>query len=303
MNRKRLPVLAVLLMGWLFNTHSHAALRIFSCEPEWAALVTELAGEQASVFTATTAHQDVHYIQARPSLIAQVRRADLVLCTGAELEIGWLPVLLRRAGNPKVQPGGDGYFEAADYVEMLEIPQQLDRSEGDVHPKGNPHIHLDPRNMLPIARAVAERLVRLDPEHADQYRARSEDFTQRWEAALAQWQQRADPLKDMPIVVHHNSWVYLNHWLGLHQVATLEPKPGVPPTSRHLAQVLERLKQTPAKAVLRSHFQDTRASNWLHDQTGIAIVELPYTVGGDEQAGDLFGLFDSTLKRLLEVQP
>jgi zinc/manganese transport system substrate-binding protein len=160
MKRQLLSVLFTLL---LLPLNAAAELRVFSCEPEWAALVTELAGDHAEVSTATTAQQDPHYIQARPSLIAQMRRADLVVCTGAELEVGWLPVLMARGGNPKVKPGAEGYFEAANYVPMLEVPQRLDRSEGDIHSRGNPHIQLDPRNIQRIATALGERLAKLDP--------------------------------------------------------------------------------------------------------------------------------------------
>ena len=279
-----------------------AALRVFACEPEWASLVEELAGDRADVFAATSAHQDVHFIQARPSLIAQVRRADLIVCTGAELEGGWLPMLLRRSGNPAVQVGGRGYFEAANHVSMLEIPQQLDRAEGDVHARGNPHIHLDPGNIQLVATALAARLREIDGDNAAYYHAKLENFEQRWQGARLRWQQQAEPLKHLRIVVHHNSWVYLNHWLGLKQLATLEPKPGVPPTSRHLSDLLAELKTTPARAVIRAPYQDKRASEWLHKKTGITIIELPYTVGGNGEATDLFGLFDSTLELLLKVQ-
>ncbi len=294
-------ILALLLM-LLPVANLSAALRVFACEPEWASLVGELAGDLAKVYTATTAQQDVHYIQARPSLIAQVRRADLLICTGAELEIGWLPLLLRRSGNPDVLPGSDGYLEAADYVDMLEIPGSLDRAEGDVHPRGNPHIHLDPRNMVPVARALGERLTVLDPVNADSYRQRTASFLERWQAALADWEGRARALRGMPIVVHHKFWSYLNRWLGLNQLATLEAKPGIPPTSRHLSEVLALLEQTPARAVIRAPFQDARASQWLQGRTDIVMLVLPFTVGGNAESSDLFSLFDSTLAILLKAR-
>jgi zinc/manganese transport system substrate-binding protein len=297
-----IPVVLSVLV--LLPLNAAAGLNVFSCEPEWAALVKELAGDHAEVFAATTAEQDPHHIQARPSLIARMRRADLVVCTGAELEIGWLPVLLRRGGNPRVQPGGDGYFEAATYVPMLEVPQRLDRAEGDVHAKGNPHIQLDPRNIARIAPALSERLAKVDPANAGDYRKRLEDFSQRWQRALQRWDTEAASLKGMPIVVHHKSWAYLNQWLGLKEIGTLEPKPGVPPSSSHLAELLETLKVTPAKAVIRAPYQDPRASEWLSKQVpGLAMIEMPFTVGGNAQATDLFGLFDSSVALLKGAQP
>ena len=302
MNARILIGLFSALLVQLSATPGWATLRVFACEPEWASLTEELAGDRAEVFSATSAHQDAHYIQARPSLIAQVRRADLVVCTGAGLESGWLPLLLRRSANPRVQPGRKGYFEAADHVAMLEIPQRLDRAEGDVHARGNPHIQLHPDNIQRIATALAARLIEIDGEHSAIYRSQLEDFEQRWESALQRWNRQAEPLDDLPIVVHHNSWVYLNHWLGLRQVATLESKPGVPPTSRHLSNLLGELGQTPARVVIRAPYQDKRASQWLHKKTGIELIELPYTVGGNADAEDLFALFDSTLELLLRVR-
>lgn len=301
MTRYLLSVLFVLL---LLPLNAAATLRVFTCEPEWTSLVTELAGDHADVFTATTAQQDPHYIQARPSLIAQMRRADLVVCTGAELEIGWLPVLMARGGNPRAKPGTDGYFEAAAFVPMLEVPQRLDRAEGDVHAKGNPHIQLDPRNIARIAPALSERLAKIDPANAGDYRKRLEDFSQRWQNALQRWDTEAAPLKGMPIVVHHKSWAYLNQWLGLKEIGTLEPKPGIPPSSSHLAELLETLKATPAKAVIRAPYQDPRASEWLIKQVpGLVMIEMPFTVGGNAQATDLFGLFDSSIALLKGAQP
>jgi len=298
---RRIAALLVCLAAWL-PAGANANLEVFACEPEWAALVEELGAQRVEVFSATTAQQDVHHIQARPGLIARVRRADLVVCTGAELEAGWLPVLLRRAGNPAVQPGTSGYFEAADHVSMLEKPASLDRAQGDVHARGNPHLHLDPRNIERVASALGARLAALDPAHATSYRAALADFERRWQAARARWEQQAQPLRGMPVVVHHPSWVYLNQWLGLRQIASLEPKPGVAPTARQLAEILDLLQATPARVVIRTPYQDPRPSAWLHERAGLAVLELPFTVGGNQQASDLFGLFDSTLALLLEVQ-
>jgi zinc/manganese transport system substrate-binding protein len=294
---------AALLLAALVSSGAQAKLRIFACEPEWGALAKELAGDEASVYTATTGHQDPHHIQARPSLIARARRADLVVCTGAGLEVGWLPLVLRRAGNAKIQTGGPGYFTATDYVPLLEKPQRLDRAEGDVHAAGNPHIQTDPHNILRVAKALGPRMGELDPGHADTYAQRLKDFSTRWEKAMANWEQRAAPLKGMPIVVYHRGWTYLNHWLGLKEVAELEPRPGVPPTSTHLAEVLDTMKARPARAVIYAPYQDHRPVQWLHDHTGIAVLQLPFTVGGNSQAKDLFGLFDSTVQMLRGVQP
>jgi zinc/manganese transport system substrate-binding protein len=289
------------LAGLLFLTAlpAMAEIKVFACEPEWAALARELGGHKVSVFTATTALQDPHHIEARPSLIARLRQADLLVCTGAELEAGWLPMLLRQSGNAGVQPGRPGYFEAAQHVRMLEIPARLDRAEGDVHAAGNPHIQTDPRNIGVVATALAQRLAEIDPAGANHYQARQRDFAQRWNAAIKRWEQQAAPLRDVRIVVQHKGFPYLENWLGLRQIATLEPKPGMEPTSGHLAEVLDKLKREPAQMILRAAYHDGRASEWLAERAKIPAVVVPFTVGGSDKARDLFSLFDDTVQQLL----
>jgi len=277
-----------------------AALNIFATVPEWGSLAEELGGDKVKVFTATNALQDPHHIEAKPSLIARARSADLVVATGAELEIGWLPLVTQQAGNPKIQAGKPGYFEAAGYATLLEKPVRLDRSEGDVHPGGNPHIQTDPRNIARVAAPLAARLAELDPPNAAYYQARHKAFAERWSAAMANWDKQAAPLKGIPILVQHNAFVYLCDWLGLNQVAALEPKPGVEPTTAHLTEVLGTLQRQPVKMVIRAAYQGDRASQWIAERAKINAVVLPFTVGGDDAAKDLYGLFDDTVARLLK---
>jgi zinc/manganese transport system substrate-binding protein len=278
---------------------AHGVLRVLACEPEWGALVRELGADLVDVSVATGALQDPHQIQARPSLIARTRNADLVVCTGADLEIGWLPVLLQQSGNDKVQPGQPGNFAAADYVPKLDVPRGVDRSQGDVHAAGNPHIQTDPRNIALVATALGTRLQQLDPAHAGQYAQRLTDFAQRWQQAVTRWTALAAPLNGQAVVSQHKAFVYLYDWLGLREVAVLEPKPGVEPSVSHLQKVLAALKASPARMVLYAAYQDSRPSEWLSAQTGIPAVRVPFTVGGSDGAKDLFGLFDDTLARLL----
>ncbi len=277
------------------------ALKVFACEPEWAALARELAGDQATIYTATNALQDPHQVQAKPSLIAAVRNADLLVCTGAELEVGWLPILLRQSGNGAVQAGQPGQFNAADYVRKLEVPTRLDRADGDVHAEGNPHIQTDPRNIATVAQALGKRLGEVDPAHASLYQSRLADFNTRWNQALQRWTQSAAPLKGLPIVVQHKGFPYMENWLGLKQVAALEPQPGVEPSSAHLSTVLSQLQRQPAKVVVRAAYNDGRGSQWLSERAHIPVAVLPFTVGGSERAKDLFGLFDDTVDQLLKV--
>ncbi len=291
------------LMSFSLVAPAQAALRVLACEPEWAALTRELAGDLAEVDSATTALQDPHRIEARPSLLAKARRADLLVCTGAELEAGWLPLLQREAGNGRIQSGQPGYFEASAQVPLLERPAQLDRAQGDLHAAGNPHVQLDPHRVGRIAEALARRLAQLDAANAARYGERNADFQARWQAASARWRTQGARLEGMPVVVHHKSFSYLADWLGLAVVGDLEPKPGVEPSAAHLANLLSALETSPARLILRAAYQSAQPSEWLSQKAGIPAVELPYTVGGAPGADDLFGLFEVTLARLLAAAP
>lgn len=297
----RFPALALVGLTLAFAMPAHAALRAFACEPEWAAMLHEIGGDAVHVDAATNALQDPHHVEARPSLIAQVRQADLVVCTGAQLEIGWLPQLLRQAGNSKVA-SGDGYFMADDQVKLLEKPARLDRASGDIHADGNPHIQMDPYRMLAVATALEARLAKLDPANAASYASRFADFQSRWLADIPRWEAKAAPLKGRNIVVHHDSWVYLEDWLGLKQIGALEPKPGVPPTSSHLAGLIALTKSSNTLAIIRAAYQDPKAGDWLSERTGVPAVTLPFTVGGTDGAKDLFSLYDDTIDLLLKAQ-
>ena len=300
MKLKKLGLIwAIGLQALAFSASTQAAIQVLACEPEWGALVGVLAGDKAKVFNATTAMQDPHHIQARPSLIAAARNADLIVSTGAELEVGWLPILLRQSGNRAIQEGQLGNFEAADFVSKLEVPTRLDRADGDVHAAGNPHVHTDPRNITVIAAALADRLAKLDPANASAYKVNHTAFASKWAAAIARWEAQAAPLRGVPIVVHHKAYPYLEKWLGLVQVGTLEPKPGVEPSSAHLSTLLSQQRQRGAALVIRSSYNDSKGADWLAQRAGIPVVVLPNTVGGSEVAKDLFGLFDDTIQRLL----
>ena len=282
----------------LFQTPPAVALQVFACEPEWAALATELGGDKVETFSATTARQDPHQIQARPALIARLRSADLVVCTAAELEIGWMPMLLRQAANARVQPGTPGYFEAAQYVRLLEKPTRLDRAEGDIHPAGNPHIQTDPRNVAAVAAVLARRLSEIDPADSAVFAQRSQNFTGRWNAAMQRWAQQGAPLRGTAIATYHKGWAYLEDWLGLRETGTIEPKPGIPPGSQYLAQLVTELPARGVRGILYAAYEDPRASEFVAERIHVPAIMLPYTVGGSERARDLFGLFDDTIERL-----
>lgn len=291
-----------LLLLALMPVTAAAELDIFACEPEWAALATEIGGPHAATFSATTALQDPHYIQARPSLIAKVRRADLVICSGAQLEIGWLPALLQKSNNRKVLPGSSGYMEASSYVLRLDATGNVDRAQGDIHPEGNPHIQTNPHNIAAVAKALGERMQSLDPENAATYEARLANFLGRWQDAIEVWEAKAEELRGAKAITHHKSWVYLERWLGIEEVANLEAVPGLPPTATHLSRLTKQFADGGADFIIRSPYQDARPSEWLSEKVGINAIVLPLTVGGTEQAQDLFSLFDDIIERLLRAR-
>lgn len=302
MDRRSTSILAciALWMGVAVPA-AHAALDIFACVPEWASLASELGGNKVKVYQASTALQDPHRIEARPSLVARMRGADLVVCTGADLEAGWLPVLLQTSGNAKVQPGRPGFLAAADLVDKLDVPTRVDRAEGDVHPQGNPHVHLDPHNVARIAQALTGRLQQIDAPNAAYYAERGTDFQSRWQQAIARWEKQGERLRGRKVVSHHKSTTYLLHWLGMTEVMNVEAKPGIPPSTGHLSTLVARLKAEPADVIVRVAYNDPKATDWLADRTGIPLVALPYTVGGTPEAKDLFALFDDSLARLLKA--
>ena len=286
----------------LFSTSALAALSVFACEPEWASLTEALGGDVVSVYQASTAMQDPHHIEARPSLIAKMRGADLVICTGAELETGWLPVLLQTGGNPRVQPGSKGFIAAADYVERLEVPTRLDRAEGDIHPGGNPHIQLDPHNIAKVAAVVSERLASLDPTHAATYTSRGQDFQTRWAAAITHWEEIAAPLKGMRLVPYHKDSVYLIHWLGMVEVMDIEPKPGIPPSAGYLTELVDRIGREGADAIVHSAYQDPKAARGSRN-----IPESRWSICRIRSAAHpppriCSALFDDTIARLNQAR-
>lgn len=288
----------VLLSG--LSLVAHADLKVFATVPEWGALVKEIGGKHADVFTATGGLQDPHRVEARPSMIARARNADMVVATGAELEVGWLPVILRNSGNRLVQPGQPGNFEAARAVRMLEVPTRLDRADGDVHAGGNPHIQTDPRNILKVGEALVARMAQLDAINANEYQANFKHFAERWKAAMAKWEASAASLRSMRVVTQHKAFPYLYDWLGILEVATLEPKPGVEPAVSYLAQVMNDVATQKPRMVIRAAWNSPQPTEWFSEHAHIPGVVLPFTVGGSDQAKDLFSFFDDTLAQLLK---
>ena len=302
--RKKLKLHFLSIVFGLSLLFSHsaafAALNVLACEPEWAALVTQLGGELVKVDSATTAFQDPHHIQARPSLIAKARNADILICSGAELEVGWLPILLKKSGNPNIQKHSLGHIMATDHVELLGKLEEVSRGMGDVHAQGNPHVHLDPRRMLKIADEVSQRLALIDVANADAYMQNYELFRTELTVVLDQLHPAIENLSGKNWVVHHNNWVYLNDWLGLVQVATLEPKPGIPPTTKHLTSLINMLSDNPVTGIAYGSYQSEKAARWLSKRTDIPVLAMPYSIEDWQTEGSISRWYQSLINTLTE---
>lgn len=278
------------------------AITVFACEPEWGALAKTLVPD-ARVRSATSHLQDPHHIEARPSLIAQLRSADFAICTGAELEVGWLPMLQERAGNPRMQQGQPAMFYAADHVELIDpFKGAITPFSGDVHAQGNPHVHADPRRLLKVAKALALRLGQVFPERKNQVDQNLRKFESELSAKIEVWEKQARHLKGRSVIMQHATFGYLWSWLGMTPMADIEPKPGIPPTAAHLDRVLAMSKASMPHAIVIAQHHDPKPGRWLASNMGLKdkLLILPATVT-DEQPAGLIQWFDLLISRLVQV--
>lgn len=294
----RMLIKALVALG-LAITCQAQAITVFACEPEWAALTKVLLPE-AGVRTATTHLQDPHHIEARPSLIAQLRGADFAVCTGAELEAGWLPMLQERAGNPKVQNGQPTMFYAAQHVELVDpFKGTITPFSGDVHAHGNPHLHTDPRRFMQVAKALANRLGSVFPDKKSLVDQNLGKFEADMSSKLLAWEKQAAALKGRAVITQHATFGYLWLWLGLRPIADLEPKPGVPPTAAHLEKIMALSQsQQPVGIVIAQH-HDPKPGRWLASSMGMPskMLILPATVV-DERPDSIIRWFDQMIAQL-----
>ncbi len=300
MNLKSLPLLVGLFFIANVPTIAQAQLHVFACEPEWASLTQAIGGDQVEVFSATTELQDPHHIEARPALIAQLRRADLLVCSGADLEVGWLPLLLRSANNIKVMPGSPNSFEGAMQVDRLDVPEKLDRSMGDIHAQGNPHVQLDPLRMLKIAEQLTQRMTEIDSTHANEYQKNLQKLQSQMQQMIAELQPQLIKLKNKPVVIHHDSWKYLAQWLQLNIVGNVEPKQGIPPSPADLQNLLAQLQNQPVSIIIRSTYQSDKPTTWLSEKIGVPAIGLPATVAIGQSLPDYYRHLVNELTRVIK---
>jgi zinc/manganese transport system substrate-binding protein len=284
---RHLAASILVLAGLAAAAPAHAAVEIVATVPDLASIAKEIGGAKVRVTALSLPSQDPHFVDAKPSLVLRLNRADLLIAVGLDLEVGWLPPLQTQARNRAIQRGGRGYLECASHVRVLDaVGAAADRAEGDVHPGGNPHYLYDPRQAVRCARAIGARLGALDPGNARHYRANLDAFVARLEAARRGWEQRLAAHRGEPVISYHKSMTYLVAWLGLDEVTTLEPRPGIPPTSRHVASVIKVGKQRGVRVILQEGYYPDRTSTLVARKLGARVVKLPG--GADVGRGETY---------------
>jgi zinc/manganese transport system substrate-binding protein len=286
-------VLAALLL--LFSI-SLAKLKVVATYPWIGELAREIGKDQVSLYVIAKGTEDPHFVVPKPSHIAKMRDADLLIVQGASLEAGFLPPLLQQSNNPKIQPGRQGYLDLSQFVELIEKPVNISRAMGDVHPEGNPHYQLDPHNIPPLAKAIAERLCQLDSPNCAYYRGNLEDFLKRWNARLTEWDREFAKLKGIKVIQYHKLYDYFLRKYGMVLVGTLEPLPGIPPTGKHIEGLISQAQGV--KLILQDVYHEKRTAQFVAQRLNAKLVILPHEVGAVPEAKDLFSLFDEILRRL-----
>jgi len=267
-------------------------VRVVATTPDLGALAREIGGAAVEVSVLAKPTEDPHFVDARPSLIVTLNRADLLIEGGAELELGWLPALMQGVRNTRIAAGSPGRILASTGVTMLDVPTTFDRSRGDVHALGNPHFLLDPQNVRLIAAQIAEHLVQIDAGSADQYRANLQRFNARLDTKLAEWQSRLAPFRGAKIVTYHRDFVYLAARFGLEMAATLEERPGIAPSPAHMARVIDTMRTQNARVILVQPFQNRRTAETVARQTGAIVVDMPQQPGVAPNTDTYFDLMD-----------
>jgi zinc/manganese transport system substrate-binding protein len=277
-----------------------AGLNVVTTTSDLASIVSEVGGDKIAVESLARGYQDPHFVEAKPSFVLKLNKADLLVVVGRDLEIGWLPALINQARNARIQPGADGYFDASLTAKILDLPTgQLTRAMGDVHPLGNPHYWLDPENGRAIAKAVQAKLSQKDPANAPYYAQRAADFDRRLSEAQQRWKSMMAPYKGIKVVTYHRSWANFADAFGIDVIGYVEPKPGIPPTPQHTLDVIQAMRAQGIKLIIVEPYFDSKTPNSIASQTGGKVLVLPPSVGGVPAASDYLKLFDTNISLLV----
>lgn len=272
-----------------------AEVKVVTTYPFLAKIASEVGKGHVSVEALANPAWDPHFIAPKPSHIAKLAKCDLLILNGAGLEAGWLPPLVGRSANAAIQPGRKGYLDLSQSIALRDIPQDVSRAHGDVHPEGNPHYHLDPHNILPLAEAIAEKLAHLDPKNEKSYRQNLEAFLEKWEANLKRWDEQMAPFKGTKVVEYHELFNYFLARYGIECVGEIEPLPGIPPTARHTSELIETVKTQKVGLILQDIYHSRKEADFIASKTGAKVALLPHDVGSTQEAKSLEGLFDAII--------
>lgn len=295
---KRQNLFVILIAGILALPLTAARLQVVTTYPYIAEIVEQVGGERVNAHALAGGQWDPHTIMAKPSFIAKLRRADLLVINGAQLEIGWLPPLLNQANNPKINVGSRGMLDLSRHVKLIDVPDNVSRAHGDIHPDGNPHYYLDPHNMLPLAEAIAAKLCEMDGSGGAAYRHNLADFQSRWNAKLAEWGKRLAALNGIMVIEYHKNYDYLLRRYGMKLLGTVELLPGIPPTSKHIQELEGKIAGAKVRFILQDIYNPDEASRHLANKHGILMIKLPHDVGAVREAEGIFSLFDEIVRRL-----
>jgi zinc/manganese transport system substrate-binding protein len=290
------------LLSWSAPAGAQSKLNVITTTEDLASITREVGGDRIAVESIARGYQDPHYVEAKPSFILKLQRADMLVVVGRELEIGWLPPLVQQSRNAKIQPGADGYVDASLQARILDLPQgQITRAMGDVHPLGNPHYWLDPDNGTAIARTVAAKLSAFRPNDKAYFDQRLADFTGRLAEAQKRWLSMMAPYKGVKVVTYHRSYTNFADRFGLDVIGYVEPRPGIPPTPQHTLDLVNEMQRQNVKIVLVEPYFDLKTPNAIGRQTGAQVLVLPPSVGGSKEVSDYFKLFDYDVALLVNA--
>src|SRR5262249_4695447 len=282
--------------------HAQGKLNVMTAVEDLAAIAREVGGDRVTVESIARGYQDPHFVEAKPSFILKLQKADLLVVVGRELEIGWLPPLILQSRNAKIQPGAAGYLDASEHAKILELPQgQITRAMGDVHPLGNPHYWMDPENGKIIAQEIAAKLSELRPGDKAYFNQRLTDFTTKLDAAEKRWSAMMAPYKGIKVVTYHRSFPNFADRYGLDIIGYVEPRPGIPPTPQHTLDLINEMKRQNVKIVLVEPYFDLKTPNAIGRETGAEVLVLPPSVGGVKEITDYISLFDYDLNLLVNA--
>jgi len=282
------------------GSRAEAALNVVTTTSDLASIAAEVGGDKVSVESLARGYQDPHFVEAKPSFVLRLNKAELLVVVGRDLEIGWLSALITQSRNPRIQPGADGYFDASLTAKILDLPEgQLTRAMGDVHPLGNPHYWLDPENGRRIAKALQAKLAQKDPANAAYYAQRTADFERRLGEAQQRWKTLMAPYKGLKVITYHRSWTNFADAFGIDVIGYVEPKPGIPPTPQHTLDVIQAMRAQQIKLILVEPYFDSKTPNSIAAQTGGKVVVLPPSVGGLPAAADYLKLFETDINMLI----